>query len=198
MKLCKRGHPQTPENVYVRKSGTAECYVCKNGHPRRVKPSIREVFTSRIRTSEGCWEWTGSVSSTGYGTFRYAGVGYSAHRFAHEMFIGPIPAGLVVMHSCDNPKCVNPDHLRAGTYSDNSTDMVRKGRARPWLANVTECRRGHALSGENLYLTTKGTRACRECARIHRAMHEAKPGYREQKIARDRARRARQSVARSA
>lgn len=72
----------------------------------------------------GCWVWTGTLNNKGYGR---AGRRY-AHRIAWEMANGPIPPGLFVLHTCDNPPCVNPDHLGVGTAKDNSSDASRKGR----------------------------------------------------------------------
>lgn len=81
----------------------------------------------------GCWEWTSRISAMGYGRFsvrrKDGGVQYySAHRMSYSIHKGPIPDGLCVLHSCDNPKCVNPEHLRAGTQSDNIKDRMLRGR----------------------------------------------------------------------
>lgn len=76
-----------------------------------------------------CWDWTGSQTSKGYGCFRGAtGVTSRAHRVSYEMHIGGIPTGMHVCHRCDNPGCVNPDHLWTGTNLDNRTDMRVKRR----------------------------------------------------------------------
>lgn len=74
--------------------------------------------------TEACVEWRGYRTQNGYGR---QGTKY-AHREAYRQHVGPIPDGMVVMHSCDNPACVNPSHLTVGTQADNIQDMVTKGR----------------------------------------------------------------------
>lgn len=78
-----------------------------------------------IRDPDECWPWMGSRLRGGYGHFRKT----TAHRIAYAAFEGPIPKGLVVMHTCDNPCYCNPAHLKAGTQKDNIADMHAKGRA---------------------------------------------------------------------
>lgn len=97
------------------------------------KPApVEERFWRQVKKTPGCWEWTGrSKSNRGYGQIGMGGKGAKqvlVHRFSYELHKGPIPEGLVVMHACDNPRCVNPDHLSVGTSSDNIQDAVRKGR----------------------------------------------------------------------
>lgn len=70
-----------------------------------------------------CWEWKGARLPDGYGQFWLDGRIVRAHRFSYEAHYGPIPDGLHVMHACDNPSCVRPDHLRTGTVADNNADM---------------------------------------------------------------------------
>ncbi len=77
-----------------------------------------------------CVEWGKARFKTGYGKVTMGGGTKYAHRVAYELEHGPIPNGMVVMHSCDNPPCVNPDHLSVGTRADNMRDMAEKGRAR--------------------------------------------------------------------
>lgn len=86
-----------------------------------------------VTTESGCWEWTG-WRAHGYGYFFHEGKDQRAHRVSYELFVGSIPDGLVVMHSCDNRPCVNPDHLSVGTQADNVRDMVAKGRQRNRVA----------------------------------------------------------------
>lgn len=88
----------------------------------------RDRFLEKINKlpgEDGCWEWTGAPrTDDGYGIFQ----GKSAHRFSYELHFGTIPHGLCICHSCDNPKCVRPDHLFAGTHAQNMQDCIRKGR----------------------------------------------------------------------
>lgn len=76
-----------------------------------------------------CWEWSGSQHG-GYGRFKMAGKTMIATRVAYWLATGVHPGNLLVMHTCDNPKCCNPSHLRLGTNSDNTKDKVEKGRLR--------------------------------------------------------------------
>jgi hypothetical protein len=91
-------------------------------------------FISKVKKKpSGCWEWQGTMKKNGYGIFQDrtregSGKQLQAHRFSFEIFHGEIPPGLLVCHHCDNPKCVNPEHLFLGTHKDNTQDMIRKGR----------------------------------------------------------------------
>ncbi len=102
-------------------------------HPRRRK-SLADRFWSKVDTSGECWEWTGAHSFGGYGQMSVPGPPpqrpVRAHRISYELANGPIPDGMCVLHHCDNPPCVRPDHLFLGTLRDNSQDMSSKGRSR--------------------------------------------------------------------
>lgn len=109
-------------------------------------------FWDKVALGEQCWVWTANVNHRGYGRVLYRGKVQQAHRVAWEMVHGPIPDGLFVLHHCDNPPCVNPDHLFVGTHSDNMVDAVRKGRharAKVTEADVRDIRTARA-SGEGV------------------------------------------------
>ena len=85
------------------------------------------------RVSKGdpdkCWVWQAAVDSCGYGRIRVNGPHQKASRVAYALTRGDIPDGMCVCHRCDNPACVNPNHLFLGNHSQNMRDMVRKGRS---------------------------------------------------------------------
>ena len=102
--------------------------MAKLGRPP-VDPVVR--FNSKLKNMEnGCIEFTGAKTKNGYGQFYInETIGMvRAHRFSFELSYGKIPEGLIICHKCDNPKCVNVDHLFLGTYKDNSDDKIKKGR----------------------------------------------------------------------
>lgn len=82
-----------------------------------------------LKNDRGCWIWIRSVGSHGYGQVWKDGSLRLAHRVSYEVHRGPIPEGMVVMHTCDVPRCINPDHLMLGTAADNAADRDAKGRS---------------------------------------------------------------------
>lgn len=83
-----------------------------------------------VKRETGCVEWTGSTNRAGYGSIKVSGRTVLAHRASYEINRGPIPDGQWVLHRCDNPPCVNPDHLFLGDAQANVDDMMTKGRGR--------------------------------------------------------------------
>ena len=108
----------------------------------------------------GCWLWAKSCGSSGYGKLRVGNKDISAHRASFLAFRGQIGEGMCVLHSCDVRLCVNPAHLFVGSHSDNSKDMVKKGRHKCPARSRAFCPRGHLYSGLNSF----GRRICHSCA----------------------------------
>jgi hypothetical protein len=94
--------------------------------------SFEQRFESYIRRAEGdaCWLWAGPRQKAGYGEINRGNKVLLAHRVSYEKFVGPIPDGMNLLHTCDNPPCIRPDHLVPGTQGDNMRDAKRKGRLR--------------------------------------------------------------------
>lgn len=109
--------------------------------------SAEERFDLMVIRQDGCWGWKGATDKDGYPAFKgeFDGVKYNkAHRYSYARSYGEHPGSMLVMHSCDNPTCTNPDHLTLGTPQDNMRDKVAKGRMRvPKGENA-----GHALLTE--------------------------------------------------
>lgn len=109
----------------------------------------------------GCWLWGGRLTSDGYGRFFVAKKLRGAHRVAYQLYVGPIPDGLVIDHKCRNRCCVNPDHLEPVTNEEN----MRRGHH----ATKTHCSKGHRLDEDNVRLSPRRNgrwqRACRACQR---------------------------------
>lgn len=90
---------------------------------------VADRFWEKVTKGDGCWEWQGARIPHGYGNMTVPDHGHDyAHRISWQLHNGEIPAGLWVLHHCDNPPCVRPDHLFLGTAQDNVDDSIRKGR----------------------------------------------------------------------
>lgn len=104
------------------------CWAKRKGEKNAVTFQAR--FLEKIHRTGNCWLWMGSKGQDGYGHLTVDATKTYAHRAAYELFVGPIPTGKWVLHHCDNPSCVNPDHLFLGTNADNQRDSEAKGRGR--------------------------------------------------------------------
>lgn len=139
-----------------------------SGESKTVSELCREAsdfhrFWSKvdIKGPDDCWNWIGSKCQ-GYGIFYLGNRRERSHRFITRI-MGKNIKGLSVMHSCDNPSCVNPSHLSVGTQKDNSIDCVNKGRHKN--KTLTHCRRGHPFSKDNTRINRNGWRTCKTCQR---------------------------------
>lgn len=144
-------------------------------------------FNAKINYTDTCWLWTACKDKDGYGNFQFDGEKVRAHRFMYEIMKGPIPADICVCHTCDNPSCVNPDHLWLGTGSDNQKDSVLKGRQKE--IKKTHCPKGHPYSKENTYMRATGKRNCKECSKIQQLNRTQEQIDRYNKNRRDKKRR---------
>ncbi|WP_412566328.1 HNH endonuclease signature motif containing protein [Streptomyces nojiriensis] len=125
-------------------------------------------FWRKVQKTDECWIWTGGRGDHGYGGINGDdGRSVSTHRFSYQLHYGPIPDGMYVCHKCDNPACVRPDHLFAGTAQDNNQDMIRKGRRVSGWAERTECANGHPYDEANTRMDKNGHRKCRACNRAY-------------------------------
>lgn len=130
---------------------------------------LPDRFWSKVSVEpSGCWEWTGARTSFGYGQIRVSGKAMLAHRMMAEIAYGP-GGDQYALHSCDNPPCVNPGHLRWGSARDNVQDAIQRQRLIPGMKQLqkTHCPEGHEYSEDNTYITKSGARTCRECYRAN-------------------------------
>ena len=94
----------------------------------KIAENNKKLYEKCESNADGCMNWTGSLNLYGYGVTRYAGKIMLAHRASYLFSVGKINNNLCVLHTCDNPKCINPEHLWLGTHQDNMKDMTDKGR----------------------------------------------------------------------
>lgn len=146
-------------------------------HPMSDADYLAKLKARCVITDSDCWEMQSfrrvprgmqhRGPQFGYGLMSYRNKNWTTHRLAWRLTRGEIPKGMIVMHACDNPPCCNPDHLKLGTYAENSAEASAKGRSdRQWQ---THCARGHEFTpGNTRYRDPrrKRGRVCKECQRM--------------------------------
>jgi hypothetical protein len=142
-----------------------------------LEEGVIDRFMSKIEfiPEHSCWEWLGakSQSGKGYGILRIGGKNTGAHRISYQIFKGPIPKDLFVLHTCDNRGCVNPMHLFLGSLSDNVQDMYRKGRGNRPNSRKKQCPLNHPYNEENTYLYNS-MRHCKKCKILKQRIRRGK------------------------
>ncbi len=109
------------------------CPICEIRHNKMAKEcSMKCKLLNRFKVDKGCWIWSKSLNESGYGKLQENQKGkrkyLMSHRESYKVFKGNIPKGKLILHQCDRPACINPDHLFIGTMKDNTRDMLYKGR----------------------------------------------------------------------
>ena len=127
---------------------------------------------AHCRAENGCMIWEGATNN-GYGKLLWRGRQVRVHRLALALATGrdlnTVPSDTLALHSCDTPRCCNPEHLRWGTNADNTRDAIDRGRFDPGAASaaarraLTRCKHGHEFTPENTRIRSDGARACRAC-----------------------------------
>jgi hypothetical protein len=135
---------------------------CRNEANRRGPVTAESLRAQTRELPSGCWEWTGSKTTGGYGTF----LGTTVHRLMYEATIGPIPDGFTIDHvktrGCASRACIRPEHLEAVTQRENN---LRGEGPAAQRARQTHCKHGHLFDDTNVRVRANGTRQCRICAR---------------------------------
>lgn len=144
--------------------------------PHRTSDWTDEMYLAKMKsrsiiTAAGCWEMGGRrwfsrawKGGSGYGMMAYRGANWRCNRLAYVLTRGPIPAGMVARHTCNNQCCCNPDHIVIGTQKENIADCIKAGNQQFHPSHHKHCPRGHAYA-EHGRFTKQGWRACVICQR---------------------------------
>ena len=129
---CGQAFRKRPKDSKAQWADRAFCSLsCANRVKKTMPTHLYFWKYAKRKSDDECWPWTGSCDQYGYGRIPFMASQMKSHRVSYEMFNGPIKDGLVVRHKCDNPNCVNPRHLEAGTQKENMLDASRRGRLNP-------------------------------------------------------------------
>lgn len=129
----------------------------------RRRKDLLEALGDKFTVGDGCWEWTGALTASGYAEIRRTPKTLRVHRVMYELFVGPIPEGLVLDHLCRNLRCVRPAHLEPVTQREN----LARGISR---SAQTHCANGHEFTSDNTYVRPSRPkwRVCRTCRATNR------------------------------
>lgn len=125
--------------------------------------TIADIAARLVEQENGCRIWTGTCIHGGYGQVRWQNKTVKVHRLLYEHQHGPIPEGMHLHHICRNPPCANTAHLELLTPAEHVNASVNPASINSAKA---DCKRGHPLAGDNLYINPSGERQCRECGRL--------------------------------
>jgi hypothetical protein len=139
---------------------------CKKCAGKERRSHLSERFWNKVVKTDGCWIWTGSLNTCGYGIIGVDRKTIHSHRIAWELINGTIPNRMSILHHCDRPPCVNPSHLFLGTQQDNIKDMLLKNRGKGGVGvrnckarlsenDVREIRKRHIRKYGNLVILAK-------------------------------------------